>query len=80
MERMHKLSEAEEIKRSVNIAICFLVFSSLYLAFAFWYTLRNVQNGHWTQVVLGVSFLVMGGLGIFRAILSIQRTLRRLAD
>jgi apolipoprotein N-acyltransferase len=80
MERIHELSEAREIKKSVNIAICFLVFSSLYLAFSFWYTLRNVQIGNWTQVVLGAIFLAMGVLGVFRAILSIQLTLRRLLD
>jgi hypothetical protein len=80
MEPTRERSEAREIKKSVNIAIGLLVFSSLYLAFSLWYTVRSVQNGHWTQVVLGVSFLVMGALGIIRSILRIQGILfRRLA-
>jgi len=78
MKQVGELSGAREIETSLDFATGFLVFGSLYLAFSIWYAIRSVQNGHWTQVVLGVFFLVMGSLGILRSVLRIKEIVRRL--
>ena len=78
MEQASEISEAREIEKSLNRAIWFLVFCSVYLGFTVGNIVMIVERSDWKRMDLGICFLVMAVLGVFRGRSKIKEIFRDL--